>query len=370
MLATIVRPGKCVRVRQGLFSLLFCTVFSLSLTPASSTELTPARLEKLLKQYPEADANKDGTLTEAEARVYAAKLREKGKKVEQNQHKSYSLQPTYADVRYGSHPNNVFDFWRAKTDQPAPLVVFIHGGGFRNGDKSVAQMDFVKACLAKGVSFMTINYRFLPDAPIQDILRDCARSIQFVRYHAKEYGIDPKRIASFGSSAGAGTSVWLAFHDDLADPKNDDPVLRESSRIVAAGSLNGQATYDLLEWEEKIGKFKPEWTKPEEAPAFYHMKSRAEMDTAAGRKIMADCSMLKLASKDDAPVFLYCSNEGGEFKDRGHMLHHPKHVLVMKQRCDEVGIPAEVFLTQMEPRSTGDHNKALQQFFFKYLGVK
>ncbi len=201
-------------------------------------------------------------------------------------------------------------------------------------------------------------------------MRDCARAIQFVRYKAKDYNIDPKRIASYGSSAGAGTSVWLAFHDDLADPKSADPVLRESSRLVAAGSLNGQATYDLPEWEEKIGKFKPEWTKPEEAPGFYHFKTKEEMETEKGAKIRADCSMLQLASKDDAPVFLSCSNGGGEPRDRNHLLHHPKHVTVMKEYCDKAGVKAEIFLTNAEPRSSGNPNEALRKFFFKNLGVE
>jgi acetyl esterase/lipase len=59
---------------------------------------------------------------------------------------------------------------------------------------------------------------------------DCARAIQYARYHAKEFNIDPKRVAATGSSAGGMTSLWLAFHGDLADPKNADPVLRESTR--------------------------------------------------------------------------------------------------------------------------------------------
>ena len=328
------------------------------------------RLQQLLKRYPAADANKDGILSEAEARDYARKLKGQGEATEKKADNSKLLKPTFADVKYGPHERNVLDIWQAKSSAPTPLVVYIHGGGFRAGDKSKASPDMIKACVENGVSYMSISYRFLPDAPIQDILRDCARAIQYVRYKAKDFNIDPKRIASYGGSAGAGTSVWLAFHDDLADPKNADPVLRESSRLVASGSLNGQATYDLKEWEDKIGKFKPEWTRGEEAPAFYHFKTEADLETEKGRKIMADCSMIKLASKDDAPVFLYCSNEGGEPKDRGHLLHHPKHVTVLKEQCDKVGVTAEIFLSNAEPKSTGNSNEALRNFFFKHLGVE
>lgn len=327
------------------------------------------RLQKLLKRFPDADANKDGVLSEDEARAYAARLKGDPEPQEKKGGSAKSPKPTFADVKYGPYSRNVLDIWLAKSDAPTPLLVYIHGGGFRNGDKSGASPEMIKTCLDNGVSYMSISYRFLPDAPIQDILRDCARSIQYVRYKAKDYNIDPKRIASYGGSAGAGTSVWLAFHDDLADPKNADPVLRESSRLVAAASLNGQATYDLPEWEEKVGKFKPEWGKPEEGPAFYHFKSKEDMDTEKGRKIIEDCSMIMLASKDDAPVFLFCANEGGEPKDRGHLLHHPKHAIVLKEQCDKVGVTAELFLANAEPKSTGSSTEAMRKFLFKYLGV-
>ncbi|HEY1170964.1 MAG TPA: alpha/beta hydrolase [Verrucomicrobiae bacterium] len=328
--------------------------------------LTPERLEELRKRYPEADLNKDGKLTVEEGMAYYTQRTKKSSPTTN----SKLPKADFANVKYGPHARNVLDIWQAKSDKPTPLVVFIHGGGFRGGDKSGASADMIKACHENGVSYMSISYRFLPDAPVQDIMRDCARAIQFVRYKAKEYSIDPKRIASYGSSAGAGTSVWLAVHDDLADPKSEDPVLRESSRLTAAGSLNGQATYDLIEWEEKIGKFKADWSSDLEAQAFYHLKSREEVDGEKGQKIRADVSMLKLVSKGDAPVFIYCANEGGEPKDRNHLLHHPKHATVLKEYCDKAGVSAEMFLIKAEPKTTGNYSEAMRKFFFKHLGVE
>ncbi len=337
------------------------------LSAADLGDLTPERLEQLRKRYPEADLNKDGKLTVEEGTAYYAQMRAKKSAPTTN---SKLPKADFANVKYGPHQRNVLDIWQAKSDKPTPLVVFIHGGGFRAGDKSQASPDMIKACQENGVSYMAISYRFLPDAPVQDIMRDCARAIQFVRYKAKDYNIDPKRIASYGGSAGAGTSVWLAFHDDLADPKNEDPVLRESSRLTVAGSLNGQATYNLIEWSEKIGKFKPEWSSDLETQAFYHFKTMAELETESGRKVLADCSMLKLATKGDAPVFIYCANEDGEPKDRNHLLHHPKHATVLKEYCDKAGIPAELFLSNAEPKAKGNSSEAMRKFFFKHLGVE
>ena len=75
-------------------------------------------------------------------------------------------------------------------------------------------------------------------------MHDGARAIQFLRLHANEWNLDKTRIAATGGSAGAGLSLWIAFHDDLADPMSDDPILRESTRISAVGVFGAQTTYD------------------------------------------------------------------------------------------------------------------------------
>ena len=324
------------------------------------------RLEQLRKQYPKADANGDGRLTVDEARAYERQMRKGG--TAQSAAASRMPAPDRADVKYGPHERNVFDWWRAPTNAPAPLVVFIHGGGFVGGDKSKASPEALRMCREAGAAFMTINYRFREHAPIQDILRDCARAIQFVRLHAEEFGVDPKRVASFGGSAGAGTSLWLATHDDLADPKNADPVLRQSSRLAAAAGLNPQATYDLAEWERVVYPFKPEWYEPEEKNRFYHFRDDAEFDSERGRRIREDCSMLHWISADDPPIFLSCSQSDGEPISRGHLLHHPKHCRIFQDRAAALGVPVEMHLADdAAPGVRGDVTVAAVAFLLRHL---
>ena len=150
--------------------------------------------------------------------------------------------PDLANEKYGPHERNVLDLWKAKADDPTPLVVFIHGGGFHAGSKEALSPALLDGLLARGVSVMAINYRLSPEVAFPAHYKDCGRAIQYARSKAKEWNIDPTRVGATGGSAGAGTSLWLGFHDDLADPKNDDPVLRQSTRLTGhAGPLHGVA---------------------------------------------------------------------------------------------------------------------------------
>jgi acetyl esterase/lipase len=246
--------------------------------------------------------------------------------------------PSHENVAYGPHERNVLDIWLAKSDKPTPLVIFMHGGGFRRGDKEgVRGRPVIQQCLDAGVSFASINYRFLGHAGLPDILRDAGRSIQFLRANAEKWNLDPKRIAIYGSSAGAGTSMWLAFHDDLADSASDDPVLRQSSRVMAAGSLDGQVSYDLREWNKYLGPAPYERT-PQERLEFYGFKSLTEAETPAGDRIMRDCAMIHLISSDDPPVAIACARPDSPPADRGHYLHHPKHSMALADECKQNGV--------------------------------
>ena len=65
--------------------------------------------------------------------------------------------PDLVDVSYGPHERNVMDVWKAKSAGPAPLLVFIHGGGFRGGSKDAVQPYLLNGCLANGVSVVAIS---------------------------------------------------------------------------------------------------------------------------------------------------------------------------------------------------------------------
>ncbi|MFZ9825414.1 MAG: alpha/beta hydrolase, partial [Gemmataceae bacterium] len=70
------------------------------------------------------------------------------------------VQPTKAAVPYGTHARQVLDFYQAKSDNPTPVVFFIHGGGWVAGERRCAELD---KYLAAGISVVAISYRFIDD---------------------------------------------------------------------------------------------------------------------------------------------------------------------------------------------------------------
>ncbi|MFG0295503.1 MAG: alpha/beta hydrolase fold domain-containing protein, partial [Maioricimonas sp. JB045] len=206
---------------------------------ADVTSENDPRLKRWLQRFPAADANRDGVLTEAEARDFRNRQQQQRRRTEKR-----LPDPTHADVAYGPHQRNVLDVWLAESDEPTPLLIYIHGGGFVGGNKRGFSTAILKACQDSGISVAAIHYRFVSTDPFPAPQQDAARAVQFLRSKATDWNLDPQRVAAFGGSAGAGLSLWLGFHDDLADPDSDDRVARQSSRLVAVGSRGGQSSYD------------------------------------------------------------------------------------------------------------------------------
>lgn len=258
------------------------------------------------------------------------------KKADEPKPEEQPLPPTYADVAYGPHPRNVLDFWKAEGDGPRPLLVHIHGGGWVQGDKA-QKPSSVRPYLDKGISFASINYRLTAEVPLPAPVHDAARAIQFLKSKATEWNINKNRIALTGGSAGACTSMWILLHDDLADPKSSDPVLRESTRVTAAAVSAGQTSIDPKVIEPWLG---PNVLK-------HRMINMAVGEsTIAGalenyeqhRTLYVEFSPYNHLDAKDPPLLM---TYGGDMtlpsKDAGHGIHHPIYGVKMKEKADQVG---------------------------------
>ncbi len=251
--------------------------------------------------------------------------------------------PDLADVKYGPHERNVLDFWKARSEQPAPLVLYIHGGGFRGGDKKSLAAARIKEYRDSGFAVAAINYRLTNVAPAPAQYLDCGRALQFVRSKAKEWNLDPGLVASTGGSAGAGTSMWLAFHDDLADPKSDDPVARQSTRLTCVAVDNGQSSYDPR-FAEKIGLPRPNFERHEFFLPFYAIKTE-EIDTPKAYARYEECAPITYLTKDDPPAHLsysFADEKCDATSNLGLVVHHPRFGIALKERMDALGIDCVV----------------------------
>jgi acetyl esterase/lipase len=108
------------------------------------------------------------------------------------------------NVAYGSDPAQRFDVYRPVRPVHAPILVLVHGGGWRNGDKRHAALVENKVPHWVGLGYIVVstNYRLLP-VPVDQQAEDVALAVDTVRAKAATWGGDPERVVLMGHSAGA-----------------------------------------------------------------------------------------------------------------------------------------------------------------------
>ncbi len=260
---------------------------------------------------------------------------------QRGQNNQRRISPTHPDVKYGPHERHVMDVWLAKSDKPTAVLVSIHGGGFRGGNKSV-DPGLLRECLDAGISVAAITYRLSDVAIAPAQFHDAARAVQFIRHNAKEWNVDSTRMAATGSSAGAGLSLWLGFHDDLADPNSDDPVLRQSTRLKCVAVYNGQTSYD----PRFIRDLFPgtDTYKHPALPQLYGVDFEKLDDLPEEKyRLFEAVSALPHLSKDDVPaLLLYASQMDTKITSQNIGIHHPRFGKVLKEKMDPLSIECRV----------------------------
>ncbi len=254
-------------------------------------------------------------------------------------------EPDFYDLPYGKDPRQVLHFWKAKSDKPTPLLFFIHGGGWTGGGRmSGLSGGLLEEMLKAGISVASVEYRFIKDAtadgevpPVKGPLHDVARALQFVRSKANEWNINKERIGASGGSAGACSSLWLAFHPDMADPASDDPVSRESTRLTCAAVGGAQTTLDPKQMKE--------WTPNSRYGGHAFGKKNFAEFLADRDKILpwiAEYSPYALVSRDDPPVYLYYSGPPALGQDQKDPTHTSNFGVKLQEHCKENGVECEL----------------------------
>jgi alpha-L-rhamnosidase len=171
--------------------------------------------------------------------------------------------PTFANVSYGPHPHQIMDIYLPPHGHgPFPAVLWYNG--IWRADKNVPPIDHF---LPANVAAITVETKAMDDTmplkmnpPISGVLLDGRRALQFVRLHAKEWNIDPNRLATAGGSQGTLVALYVGCSGEKANPASPDPVERTSSKVTCVGAWASQPSIDpkrMQQWVPGV-----EWGVP------------------------------------------------------------------------------------------------------------
>lgn len=187
----------------------------------------------------------------AEARP-GERLRERiAKRLEQRAEGSAKREraPGAQTFSYDSDPLQVMDFWAPAGAKNAPLVLYVHGGGWKRGSKDTAMGNALPGHLRdQGYAFASINYRLVPAATVEQQASDVAQALAYLLARADKLGIDRSKVVITGHSAGAHLVALVG---------TDEQYLRKAGLSFADidGVMpNDGAAYDVPRQMEQAGR--------------------------------------------------------------------------------------------------------------------
>jgi len=169
------------------------------------------------------------------------------------------------------------DAFTPEGDGPFPACILVHGGAWTKGDKTTFIKPLFDPLSKAGFTWFTINYRLAPQYQWPACGDDVAAAIAWVRAHAEEYKVDPKRIALVGESAGGHLVSWAGLTDKGNPPlaavvafyaPNDlVTLMKKRKELGGLGDLLGATELNDETWD-KLGKISPIGQVRPAAPPF------------------------------------------------------------------------------------------------------
>ena len=261
------------------------------------------------------------------------------------------------NISYNVYSETKFDIWMPDSKNPTGLLIYIHGGGFTGGDKSVVyekdKWDFpteIRTLLINGIAVASINYRLLKqsgeDEGIIKCFNDSRRALQYIRFHADVYNIDKTKIVLSGTSAGAGIALWIGVNDDMQDPLNSDSVLWESTKVNGLAIRETQCSYNIEDkWINEVfvdyGISWNDFLSANEDRIFqlYGVANLTEYESPATDSYRSSVDMLEFFTFDDPDI--WAENILTKVQaptTSGIANHHAFHVREIKEKADLMGI--------------------------------
>ena len=169
----------------------------------------------------------------------------------------------------------------------AAILYMVSGGWVSRWAPPAESVERFQFLLAKGFTMVVVRHGSSPRYHVPDAVSDVRRAVRFVRYHAKQWGVDPNRLGVHGGSAGGHLSLVLGMAADEGDPSAEEPFMRETNRVASVVAY--YPPVDLRDWAR--GRMLP--TEGQRFPALNFEKDKA-----------ADISPILFVTPDDPPTLL------------------------------------------------------------------
>lgn len=238
------------------------------------------------------------------------------------------------DIEYATTPEKklLLDIYRPKADRdrPRPLLVWVHGGGWRGGSRNNPRRAI--RLVQRGYVVASISCRLSGEAIFPAQIRDVKAALRWLRAHAEEYGIDPKRVAAWGSSAGGHLVALLGTSAGVEELEGSvGGNLDQSSRVQAVVDYFGPT--DFLQMDaHSISR------------RLVHDKSDSPESLLIGGAIrqrpdkVARANPIRYVSADDPPFLIVHGDQDPLVP------HHQSELLVAALR--EAGVEAELYTVE------------------------
>jgi acetyl esterase/lipase len=235
------------------------------------------------------------------------------------------------DLRYGraSEIDLHLDIYRPVAHRgPLPVVLYLHGGGWRVGSRADREADRQLPLARLGFALASADYRLSGVAGFPAQLEDAASALAFIARHAAEFGWDSTRIALAGASAGAHLAALLALAPASLIGEAALPPLRA---VISWFPVTDVAGYDA-EWRNAptppAGSFaaqgaaKRGWPPPERVAALFSVAHAEEADPAAVASADPRHHIVAAAARGSVPPFLILHGDA----DSAVGLHHGRQL--------------------------------------------
>ena len=241
------------------------------------------------------------------------------------------------DIVYG-HAGGVelkMDMGIPEGKGPFPLILFFHGGGWQQGDKSHMH-KWIRKVVASGYAGVSVGYRFAPEYKWPSQVQDAKTAVRYLRAQARELNLDPSRFATMGESAGRYLALMVGMTSSKDKLEGEGGYSAFSSKVQAVVSYVSATDFTLPRAE-----LSPELQA--EMQQYYHKSlDQVRMDFTGvdnpDDPILKKISVLSYVDKGDPPVMMFYGDSDP--------IVSLAHAYALQRALEKVNVTNELFIVK------------------------